>query len=115
MKNKFIERIEEIRQNNGLSKKKMAEYCGIDEKYFRKMINNDTMPQLETLERICVGMDITLQQFFTSDKVFGTATEAQEALIKCYMGLDPDNKQLLLKIATELKGTQDKKIGDTGR
>ena len=109
MKNMYIRRIEEIRDGYGFSSEKMANRCSMKPKYFRKMISDDKMPKLETIEKICNGMGISLAQFYASS-IFGEETIAQQELMKLYVSLDPENKRFLLKMAEELKQTQDERI-----
>ena len=111
MKNAYIRRIEEIRDEYGYKNEKMAKLCGMEPKYLRKMINTDTYPKVETIEKICAGMDISLQQFYTSS-IFGTNTETQKKLDRIFVTLDPDNKIFLIKMAEELKEMQDRKTED---
>jgi len=111
MKNAYIRRIEEIRDEYGYKNEKMARLCGMEPKYLRKMIKTDTYPKLETIEKICSGMNISLRQFYTSS-VFETNTETQEKLEAIFVSLDPDNKLFLMKIAEELKELQDRKMDE---
>lgn len=108
MKNMYIRRIEDIRDEYGFKNEKMARLCDMDPKYLRKMIREDKIPRVETIEKICSGMGMSLQQFYAS-AIFGTETVAQQELMQLYISLDPENKRFLLRMADELKKTQDEK------
>ena len=108
MKNMYIRRIEEIRDGYGFKNEKMAKLCGMEPKYLRKMIRNDTYPRVDTIEKICEGMNISLQQFYSS-AIFGKYTESQNELENIFISLEPENKEFLMKMAVELKEMQDKK------
>lgn len=110
MKNMYVRRIIEIRDEYGYSNEKMAKLCGLRPEHLRRIIRNDSRPRLDTIEDICNGMDMTLREFYESE-VFGSNTVNQSELMHLYMNLDPEYKMLLLKIASELRATQGLKNG----
>jgi len=48
----------------GISGKKLAEAVGLHPSQISKIINNDSNPSLDALERICVVLGITEAEFF---------------------------------------------------
>lgn len=110
MKNMYVRRIMEIRDEYGYSNAKMAELCGMKPERLRRIIRNDSKPRVDTIADICSGMDMTLREFYESE-IFASQTEKQSELMRLYMSLDPENKMLLLKIAEEIRQTQMSKLG----
>lgn len=109
MKNMYVRRIMEIRDEYGYSNEKMAKLCGMRPEHLRRIIRNDSKPRVDTIADICEGMGMTLRDFYGSE-IFASQTENQSELMRLYLSLDPEYKMLLLKIAAELRITQEAKI-----
>ena len=109
MKNMYVRRIMEIRDEYGYSNEKMAKLCGMEPERLRRIIRNDSHPRVDTIEKICDGMDMTLKQFYASS-IFAAATENQDEFMRTYLSLDPEYRMFLLKVAKELRVTQNGKM-----
>ena len=58
-------RINELCEERGWSSYKLAKECGIPYSTYYNTISRNTIPKLETIEKICEGFDITLSEFFS--------------------------------------------------
>lgn len=59
----IVNRIEDLRKTKGWSKYALAQNTGISTNTIYSWYNSST-PSLSNIEKICVAMDITLEQFF---------------------------------------------------
>ena len=60
-----IERAKELSQEHGLATLfKLAEHCGISYCTLRNTERRNGQLQVETIERICQGLGITMSEFF---------------------------------------------------
>ena len=56
------------------------------------MLNNGNMPSIATLERICSGFGITLEQFFATGSDVSSLTERQRNHLSQWDALTPENQ-----------------------
>lgn len=89
-------RINELCEEYGWTAYKLAKESGIPQSTYYNTISRNTIPKLETIEKICEGFDITLSEFFRKD---GDETielsEDQKMLLERYKRLDKNQRLLL--------------------
>lgn len=71
-------RIKELRQIHNLSSKQLAKLINSSQSVISKLENNNRIPDVPTLEKICKVFDISLSEFF-DDRV-NLPSELQELL-----------------------------------
>ncbi len=59
-----LDKIEKLRLDRGWSVYRLAEKAGITDKCIYNWYNRNTMPSIETIEKICEAFGMTLSQFF---------------------------------------------------
>lgn len=59
-----MDRVKELSQERGLTLFKLAEHCGVAYTTLRNTERRNGQLQIETIERICQGLGITLAEFF---------------------------------------------------
>lgn len=59
-------RIKEIMQEKGVSSVKMADMIHVSKVTISNLINNKTMPSIDTLEKIATALDVPIWQLFAS-------------------------------------------------
>ena len=62
------ERLRFLREQSGLSGKALAEKIGLVPSQINKIEHNVTKPSIDSLERICNALGITLGEFFSIEK-----------------------------------------------
>lgn len=87
--NRVLKRIEELCQEKGITKYKLAKNMNIPQTTISNSFRNDTMPTVGTLERICEGLGITMAQFF-SEEEFPDLTEEQKELLRLWEQVPPE-------------------------
>ena len=95
-------RINNLAEEHGLSMYELAKRSGMALSSLYNMFERGTMPKLETLEKICDGMDISVSEFFvvfSKPKVGGYVTEDDLELVETNHGLSKPNQNHLLVYA----------------
>lgn len=105
-------RIKSLAEERNLSAYELAKRSGMALSSLYNMFERGTMPKIETLERICNGMDVTLSDFFvflSKPRPGGYITEGDMALIEVNRGLSARNQEHLLTYAQGMKEAQQNK------
>ncbi len=88
-------RIRELAKERGLTSYELARRSGMALSSLYNMFERGTMPKLETLERMCGGLDVTLSDFFaflSKPRTGSYLTENDMALLEANRSL-PERKQ----------------------
>ncbi len=103
--NSIVKRIDELRKLKGMSKSAMADKSGVP----RSTINNwyyaDGAPSLTNLENICVALEVTTEQFFSS---MGNENEksSEEKFLDQWRMLTEPEKLAVEKVIAAFKATK---------
>ena len=92
--NYIIDRIEELCEQKQLSRYRLSQKAGIPQSSISTLMNRKSVPTIQTLEKICDGMGITLAQFFARDELLDL-TDEQKAILDMWNGLDEQEKELV--------------------
>ena len=95
MKNKIISRIIELCEEREISFYRLAKLSNMSKTTLNNMISQNKMPTIPSIEKICKGLDITLAQFFSSEKLFPDVTEEQQELLLSWESLRPEDRELV--------------------
>ena len=105
IESKVVDRINELLENNRWKPYKLAKESGIPYSSLNNLLKHKNCPTIPTLEKICIGFNITLTDFFNFDAkplaepklsetelsvidTFKTlSTKEKEAIIICMNGL----------------------------
>lgn len=60
-----IERVKELAEERGLTLAKVAVLCDISHSIFSNCERRGGQLKVETIERVCSGLNITMAEFFT--------------------------------------------------
>lgn len=88
------ERIKFYREKLGLTTNALALNIGISQSNLRSIELGEKNPQVETLQLICQGLGISLEQFFSDDK---TNSIVENPIYKKLMKLSPEQRDKLFK------------------
>lgn len=88
------EHIKEICKQRGWSYYKLAKESGISHSSLNYTMKHQHVPTINTLIKICNGLDITLSQFF--DGIDNNKSEEQDKLISLWNLLNEQEKELAL-------------------
>ena len=73
-----LDKIEKLRLDRGWSVYRLAEKAGITDKCIYNRYNRNTMPSIETIEKICEAFGMTLSQFFAEGNLIEVDEELKE-------------------------------------
>ena len=93
--NYIIDRIEKLCEEKQLSRYRLAQKAGIAQSSLSTLLNRKSMPTIQTLEKICVGLDITLTQFFAGDNMTPDLTLEQKELLDTWNDMDEQERALV--------------------
>lgn len=93
--NYIIDRIEKLCEEKQLSRYRLAQKAGIAQSSLSTLLNRKSMPTIQTLEKICVGLDITLAQFFAGDNMTPDLTLEQKELLDMWNDMDEHERALV--------------------
>lgn len=103
--NTIVARIDELRKIKGMSKTAMADKSGVP----RSTVNNwyyaDGIPSLTNLENICVALEVTVEQFFSS--LGGeSSNKSEETFLDAWRMLTVPEKLAVEKVIAAFKATK---------
>ena len=102
-------RIKDLAEERGLSPYELARRSGMAQSSLYNMFERGTMPKIDTLEKICNGMEITLSDFFvfvSRPRAGGYLTDGDAKLVEVNHDLSERNQERLLAYALGMKIAQ---------
>jgi len=90
-------RIEELCEKQHITKYRLSQMTGVTQTVLSRIIKKENIPTIQTLEKICAALQISLAQFFAKDESLNLTSEQKE-LIETLNGLNPEERQRLIKI-----------------
>lgn len=91
-----LERIKDMCRERKFSCYELARRSGIPYSTLNTLFLKGTQPSLPTLCKICTGLGITLQQFFSQDSDVQTLTEAQKECLSLFSILSAEEQALAI-------------------
>jgi transcriptional regulator with XRE-family HTH domain len=91
--NYVIGKIKRLCEKRGYSFYQLAEECDMPVSSVYNMINRRSAPKLETLERICFGLHISLSDFFKDDDTSNFITEDENEIISIYRDFQSNERE----------------------
>ena len=92
--------IKDLCKKRHVSKYRLAQLTGIAQSSLGRIIANESTPSLQTLEKICSALDVTLSQFFQDEKE-NHLTDKQNEVI--WNDLSADEQAVVLAMLRGLK------------
>ena len=78
-----------------MSRYRLAQKSGISQSSISTLLNRQSVPTIQTLEKICKGLDMTLAQFFSEDDELPNLTEEQKRLLTTWNAMNEQEKALV--------------------
>jgi len=78
-----------------MSRYRLAQKSGISQSSISTLLNRQSVPTIQTLEKICKGLDMTLAQFFSKDDELPNLTEEQKHLLTTWNAMNEQEKALV--------------------
>ena len=93
--NYIIDRIEQLCEQKQMSRYRLAQKSGIAQSSLSTLLNRQSVPTIQTLEKICKGLDMTLAQFFAGYEQLPDLTEEQKDLLATWDVMNAHEKELV--------------------
>lgn len=90
-------RLLKLLQERGWTEYRLSKECGLSQSTIGNIYRRNTVPSLDTLERICDGFGITLSHFFAQGDMI-ELTEDTKALFDSWVALTPEQKAAALQM-----------------
>lgn len=97
----ILEKIDTLRIERGWSYYTLAIEAGLTQSTILNMFARKTQPSIKTLEAICKAFDITLSEFFDSDKN-RLRSQSERKLVAGYEKLSAKEKEAVLALIEKL-------------
>ena len=102
----IIDRVEGLRKEKGWTIYKLAEESGVPYSSVYNMFDRKTMPRIDTLEKICNGLQVPVTDVLVADmsKTNGTLSAEEKRLLEIVRQLSRKKRLQLLAYASALAG-----------
>lgn len=93
-----LKEITRLRTERGWTEYELAKRSGLEQSTISTWYRKKQIPRLQTLEKVCHGLGVTLSQFFAEgeDSIFLTAT--QKEMLDHWSALEPKQQQIILDL-----------------
>ncbi|MCI8269697.1 MAG: helix-turn-helix transcriptional regulator [Lachnospiraceae bacterium] len=98
----IMERIDELCKKRNISKYRLSQITGISQSAFSKMARQQSSLSLETIQRICDALGISLAQFFSESENYPDLTLQQVQLLDFWSLLDEKKRAYALLMIEKL-------------
>ena len=88
-------RVTQLCKMRGISYYRLAKESGLSESVLSSIRRNKNLPSLDTLEKICKAVSITMSEFFNSE-LFETCQHTKELYITLWQELSANDKEKVL-------------------
>ena len=75
-----------------MSRYRLAQRSGLSQSYITTLLNRKSIPSIQSLEKICYGLDMTLAEFFRSDNERPNLTKEHTHILDSWDKLTPIDK-----------------------
>lgn len=89
-------------KKRGVTKYRLSQLSGISQSSLGRIISQESLPSLITLEKICTALDVTLVQFFREANQDGM-TDSQKEILEIWNDLSTEEKDIVLAMLRGLK------------
>ena len=97
-----MERVDELCKQRNISKYRLSSLTGISQSAFSKMARQQSSLSLETIQRICDALGISLSQFFCETEEYPDLTAQQKQLLHSWTLLDEKKREFCLLMIEQM-------------
>lgn len=91
-------RIKELCDKQQITKYRLSQMTGVTQTVLSRIMKGENVPTIQTVEKICAALNISLAQFFAKDENPPDLTAEQKEIIETWNGLNPEERERLMKI-----------------
>lgn len=90
-------RLKELLEERGWSEYRLSKECGLSQSTIGNIFRRNTVPSLDSLEKICASFGITLSQFFAENDLI-ELTPDLKIIFEKWKVLSPAQKEAVLQM-----------------
>lgn len=94
----ILNEITRLRLERGWTEYELAKRSGLEQSTISTWYRKGQVPRLQTLEKVCLGLGITLSQFFAEGNDTISLTPTQRELLDHWSALEEDQKRIILDL-----------------
>lgn len=102
MKN-VLDEITRLRIKRGWSEYELAKYSGITQSTISTWYRKGQTPTIQTLEKVCSGLGVTLSQFFAEGDDVVALTEEQRMILDHWAALNQNQKKAVMDLLENMQ------------
>ncbi len=91
-------RIKELCDKQQITKYRLSQMTGVTQTVLSRIMKGENVPTIQTIEKICVALNISLAQFFAKGDNPPDLTAEQKEIVETWNGLNPEERERLMKI-----------------
>lgn len=99
--NDILAKIDEYRERRGWTLYRLAKESGMQYSSLHSMFEKNTQPTIPTLTKLCKGLGISLEKFFSEEMVtnFNHCTEDELELLNAYRSMNKQDKKFIQELS----------------
>ena len=94
----ILAEITRLRLQRNWSEYQLAQHSGLSQSTISTWYRKNQIPTIQTLEKVCLGLGITLSQFFATDNDTVSLTASQNELLDCWAALTDIQQALFMQL-----------------
>lgn len=94
-------RLQKLLEDRGWSEYRLSKECGLSQSTIGNIFRRNTVPSLDSLEKICASFGITLSQFFADNDMI-ELTPDLKIIFEKWKVLSPPQKEALLQMVNAM-------------
>ena len=102
MKN-VLDEITRLRLKRGWSEYELAKYSGLSQSTISTWYRKGQTPTIQTLEKVCSGLGVTLSQFFAEGDDVVALTEEQRMILDHWAALNQNQKKAVMDLLENMQ------------
>lgn len=100
--NYIADRILELCEQKNMTQYELSKRSGLTQSSISNLMNRGSMPQINTIDKLCKGFGITLSQFFAKGE-YPDLTEEQQKVLDEWESLSYREKETVKTILSSIK------------
>lgn len=96
-----LARLQKLLEARGWSEYRLSKECGLSQSTIGNIFRRNTVPSLDSLEKICASFGITLSQFFADNDMI-ELTPDLKIIFEKWKVLSPAQKDALLQMVNAM-------------
>jgi len=94
----ILQEITRLREDRGWTEYELAKNSGLTQSTVSTWYRKKQTPTIQTLEKVCAGLGISLSQFFAEDTESVMLTDEQKEMLDNWSALNKTQRKIVLEL-----------------